>query len=175
MQEDEQQACKQSHQPASGINGTFGDSPGQVLTLCVGGTLYTTTLGTLTAVPGSYLAILFGDSLWQPSSLLPGSQTPFIDRDGDLFRYVLAYLRFVRNCSCEHQQQLMLPDSPMQLQQLKAEADFYGLPGKSWLQIPSQWHFPGSSRNQQQLLLCMHMHMCSVHYRVRTSVPATAY
>jgi hypothetical protein len=134
MQEHEQQACKQGHQPAVGFDETFSDCPGQVLTLCVGGTLYSTTLGTLTAVPGSYLAILFGDSLWQPSSLLPGSNTPFIDRDGDLFRYVLAYLRFVRNCSSEHQhQQLMLPDSPMQLQQLKAEADFYGLPGTSWL------------------------------------------
>lgn len=101
-----------------------------VVTLCVGGCSYTTTLGTLTAVPSSYLAILFGDqSLWRPSSTFPGSDTPFIDRDGELFRFVLAYLRSVRDCA-QQQQPLLLPDSPLQLQQLKAEADFYGLPGE---------------------------------------------
>lgn len=102
----------------------------QVVTLCVGGTLYSTTRGTLTAVAGSYLAILFGDdSDWQPTSVLPGSQTPFIDRDGELFRFVLAYLRTVKHC--QHQQPLLLlPDNPMHLQQLRAEADFYVLPGR---------------------------------------------
>lgn len=89
--------------------------------------MFTTTLGTLTAVPGSYLSILFGGGNWKPSSMLPGSSTPFIDRDGELFRYVLAYLRSIRN---QHQQQhILLPDTPGQLQQLKAEADFFGLPG----------------------------------------------
>lgn len=102
--------------------------PQQVVSLCVGGRCYQTTIGTLTAVPGSYLAILFdSDNPWQPSSVLPGSQMPFIDRDGELFRFVLAYLRAVRDT---HQPALvMLPDTPAQLQQLKAEADFYGLPG----------------------------------------------
>lgn len=103
-------------------------SPEQVITLCVGGSSYSTTLATLTAVPGSYLAILFDShSPWQPSSVLPACQTPFIDRDGELFRFVLAYLRSVRDA---HAQPLvLLPDNPVQLQQLKAEADFYGLPG----------------------------------------------
>jgi hypothetical protein len=106
-------------------------SADHVVTLCVGGSSYTTTLGTLTAVPSSYLAILFGDqSLWRPSSTFPGSDIPFIDREGELFRFVLAYLRSVRDCP-QQQQPLLLPDSPLQLQQLKAEADFYGLPGKA--------------------------------------------
>lgn len=102
-------------------------SASSVRTLCVGGTTFSTTLGTLTAVPDSYLGILFGgSSTWGPSSLLPDG-TPFIDRDADLFRYVLSYLRSLRDCC---QQPLPLPDSPVQLQQLKAEADFYGLPGE---------------------------------------------
>lgn len=104
------------------------DTPEQVVTLCVGGAMYSTTIGTLTAVPTSYLAVLFGDNDWRPTSVVPGSQTPFIDRDGELFRFVLAYLRTVRDCQ-QQQQPLLLPDNPMQLQQLKAEADYYGLPG----------------------------------------------
>lgn len=103
----------------------------QVVTLCVGGALYTTTLSTLTAVPGSYLDVLLGSSSsWGPSSLLPDSQTPFIDRDGELFRFVLAYLRWVKDyCAAAGPPLLPLPDDPVQLQQLRAEADFYGLPG----------------------------------------------
>lgn len=127
MQAQEHKAARRgSLQPLKHLS-NLKVSPAQVVTLCVGGTVFSTTLSTLTAVPGSYLAILFGDSDWQPSSLLPGSETPFIDRDGDLFRYVLAYLRTVRDC--DHQQLLILPDSPVQMQQLRAEADFYGLPG----------------------------------------------
>lgn len=164
MQEHEQQACKQGYQADSWTKGTSRGFAEQVLTLCVGGTTYSTTPGTLTAVPGSYLAILFGNSPWQPSSLLPGSQTPFIDRDGELFRFVLAYLRFLRNCSCDsQQQQLMLPDSSTQLQQLKAEADFYGLPGTSetvFLYSQSCFSPPSSKQlpyqNQQHCYACMY-------------------
>jgi hypothetical protein len=126
----------QDHMAAEHSNGNLrnmemsNQSADDVVSFCVGGTSYATTLGTLTAVPSSYLAILFGDqSLWQPSSTLPGSSTPFIDRDGELFRFVLAYLRSVRDCA-QQQQPVLLPDNPLQLQQLKAEADFYGLPGE---------------------------------------------
>jgi hypothetical protein len=51
-----------------------------VVRLNVGGTSFATSLGTLTAVPGSYFAALFGSGHWSPS-VVPGSQTPFIDRD----------------------------------------------------------------------------------------------
>jgi hypothetical protein len=101
----------------------------EVVTLCVGGTVYSSTRTTLTAVPDSYLAVLFGSSHWRPSILLPDSQTPFIDRDGGLFRYILAYLRSL-NSNCQLRQQLaLLPTDALQLQLLKAEAEFYGLPG----------------------------------------------
>jgi hypothetical protein len=51
-----------------------------VIRLNVGGTSFATSLGTLTAVPGSYFAALFGSGHWSPS-VVPGSQTPFIDRE----------------------------------------------------------------------------------------------
>lgn len=103
----------------------MSSSPEEVITVCVGGTLYSTTLGVIMAVPGSYLAVLFGSRHWTPSSLLPDSKTPFINRDGEAFRYVLSYLRSLQGAG----ECLLLPDSPQQLQQLQAEADFYGLPG----------------------------------------------
>lgn len=58
--------------------GTAAEST--VIRLNVGGTSFATSLGTLTAVPGSYFAALFGSGHWSPS-VVPGSQTPFIDRD----------------------------------------------------------------------------------------------
>lgn len=51
-----------------------------VVTLCVGGTEFATTQATLAAAPGSYLAALFSGR-WTPSVFVPGTTTPFIDRD----------------------------------------------------------------------------------------------
>lgn len=114
-------ACMQ--QPA------MSQTPNTVVNLCVGGKAFSTTLSTLAAVQGSYLATLFDSGRWQPSSLVPGTSTPFIDRDGGLFEHVLAYLRHVRDGL--PLQQLVLPEHPLQLQQLQAEAEFYGLPGEA--------------------------------------------
>lgn len=56
------------------------DADNRVITLCVGGTEFSTTQATLTAAPGSYLAVLFGGR-WTPSVFKPGTQVPFVDRD----------------------------------------------------------------------------------------------
>ena len=83
------------------------------VTVNVGGTVYMTTLATLTRVEGSMLGALaeaFDDEVL------------FIDRDGPCFRYVLNYLRdpFAKP---------LLPRDPAERNQLARETDFYGLPG----------------------------------------------
>ena len=83
-------------------------NPTGAITVNVGGTVYTTTLATLTRVEGSMLGAL--------AEALSDDEVLFIDRDGPSFRYVLNYLRdpFAKKP--------LVPRDP-------AEADFYGLPG----------------------------------------------
>ena len=83
------------------------------ITVNVGGTVYMTTLATLTRVEGSMLGALaeaFDDEVL------------FIDRDGPCFRYVLNYLR-------DPFKTPLLPRDPTERDQLAREADFYGIPG----------------------------------------------
>jgi len=84
------------------------------ITVNVGGTVYMTTLSTLTRVEGSMLGAL--------AEALSDDEVLFIDRDGPSFRYVLNYLRdpFAKP---------LLPRDPTELDQLARETDFYGLPG----------------------------------------------
>ena len=84
------------------------------ITVNVGGTVYMTTLATLTRVEGSMLGAL--------AEALSDGEVLFIDRDGPSFRYVLNYLRdpFAKP---------LLPRDPTERDQLAREADFYGLPG----------------------------------------------
>ena len=84
------------------------------ITVNVGGTVYMTTLATLTRVEGSMLGAL--------AEALSDDEVLFIDRDGPSFRYVLNYLRdpFAKP---------LLPRDPAELDQLARETDFYGLPG----------------------------------------------
>ena len=84
------------------------------ITVNVGGTVYMTTLATLTRVEGSMLGAL--------AEALSDDEVLFIDRDGPSFRYVLNYLRdpFAKP---------LLPRDPAERDQLAREADFYGLPG----------------------------------------------
>ena len=84
------------------------------ITVNVGGTVYTTTLATLTRVEGSMLGAL--------AEALSDDEVLFIDRDGPSFRYVLNYLR-------DPSFKPLLPRDPTELDQLAREADFYGLPG----------------------------------------------
>ncbi|KAF8056379.1 KCTD3 [Scenedesmus sp. PABB004] len=105
---------------AGGAAGAQGDGDEAVVRLCVGGARFATTRATLTAAPGSYLATLFGGR-WEPATV--GGEV-FIDRDPDSFKWVLSYLRWLRGGGT-----LVLPDAPLALRQLRAEADFLGLPG----------------------------------------------
>ncbi|CAH0373838.1 unnamed protein product [Pelagomonas calceolata] len=60
-------------------------NPAGAVTVNVGGTVYMTTLATLTRVEGSMLGAL--------AEALSDGEVLFIDRDGPSFRYVLNYLR----------------------------------------------------------------------------------
>ncbi|XP_059150667.1 BTB/POZ domain-containing protein KCTD6-like [Physella acuta] len=84
-----------------------------VLTLNVGGVLYTTTTATLLKFPESMLGSLLGRGM--PSTKDANGHL-FIDRDGHTFRHILNFLR----CS-----QLCLPANFKELDLLSAEADFY--------------------------------------------------
>ena len=89
-------------------------NPTGAVTVNVGGTVYTTTLATLTRVEGSMLGAL--------AEALSDDEVLFIDRDGPSFRYVLNYLRdpFAKP---------LVPRDPTDRDQLAREVDFYGLPG----------------------------------------------
>jgi len=63
---------------------------GDVVTLNVGGVLYTTTLGTLCAEPGSMLAAMFSG---RHTIVTDKDGNPFLDRDGQSFKHILNYLR----------------------------------------------------------------------------------
>lgn len=84
-----------------------------VVSLNVGGTIYTASLTTLTRYPKSMLAAMFSGRLPLETD---ANGNYFIDRDGKLFRFVLNFLRT---------SQLNLPKGFDELEQLKQEADFY--------------------------------------------------
>ncbi len=84
-----------------------------IVTLNVGGYLYTTSLTTLTKYPDSMLGAMF-------SGRMPSAQDHhghyLIDRDGVLFRYILNFLRTSA---------LTLPDEFKEIDLLVKEAEFY--------------------------------------------------
>ncbi|XP_023268243.1 BTB/POZ domain-containing protein kctd15-like [Seriola lalandi dorsalis] len=57
----------------------------------VGGHMYTSSLATLTKYPESRISRLFNGT--EPIVLDSLKQHYFIDRDGDIFRYILSFLR----------------------------------------------------------------------------------
>ncbi|KAJ8038632.1 BTB/POZ domain-containing protein KCTD6 [Holothuria leucospilota] len=93
-----------------------GYSKDSYVCLNVGGTLYSTTLSTLTSVSDSMLESMFREGI-------PATQDPdghiFIDRDGTMFRYVLNFMRDKKLC---------LPSTFVEYDQLLAEAEFFQLP-----------------------------------------------
>lgn len=82
--------------------------------LIVGGLSYTTSHETLTKYPESLFPKLLAGGVPKINST-----TCFLDRDGQLFRHVLNFLRTGRLC---------LPKSFDEHAQLRVEAEFYGLP-----------------------------------------------
>lgn len=89
----------------------------EVVTLNVGGTLYTTTRATLAKYADSMIGAMFGGH-YVPTAL-DQQGNYFIDRDGCLFRHVLNFLR---------SGQLCLPQGFKDFDLLEAEADFYQIP-----------------------------------------------
>lgn len=85
----------------------------EIVKLNVGGVVYTTTRATLCKHPNSMLGAMFNGSM---STHLDENGCVFIDRDGEMFKFILNYLR----CS-----RLTLPNDFRDLDLLSAEADFY--------------------------------------------------
>ncbi|KAJ1523496.1 hypothetical protein ONE63_001348 [Megalurothrips usitatus] len=82
----------------------------------VGGTIYTSSLETLTKYPESRLAKLFNGSV--PIVLDSLKQHYFIDRDGGMFRHVLNFMRNSR---------LLIPDTFTDLDLLLEEARYFDI------------------------------------------------
>ncbi|KAL5111725.1 BTB/POZ domain-containing protein KCTD16 [Taenia crassiceps] len=91
----------------------------KVVDLNVGGWLYSTQIGTLTTVSGSKLTRWFNGS---SANTLPldSKGRAFIDRNGEIFSYILDFLRDPKST--------VFPESPTTLERLRIEAEFYELP-----------------------------------------------
>lgn len=89
----------------------------EVVTLNVGGVNYNTTRSTLTKYPDSMLGAMFSGQFVPTAFDTQGNY--FIDRDGEMFRHVLNFLRSGRLC---------IPQSFQDFDLLEAEADFYQIP-----------------------------------------------
>ncbi|XP_015174379.1 PREDICTED: BTB/POZ domain-containing protein KCTD12 [Polistes dominula] len=87
----------------------------KIVDLNVGGVSYTTTLETLTKDSTSRLGLLFIQNSPIPKD---SSGKYFFDRDGNLFRYILDYLR---------DEIIVLPEGLKECERLRNEADYYGL------------------------------------------------
>lgn len=84
-----------------------------LVSLNVGGEIYTTTLDTLTRCRDSMLGAMFTGQI---PVVKDNRGNIFIDRDGKVFRYILNFLR---------SSALDLPDSFSELALLRREADFF--------------------------------------------------
>lgn len=102
----------------------------RVIQLNIGGTGYTTTMRTLFRESDSFFPQLFAENGLEKysnvaSKLSDGSI--FVDRDGELFMYILDYLRSGK---------LILPDNFKETARLREEVIFYQLEGLSQLLTP---------------------------------------
>merc|ERR1712117_39880 len=91
---------------------------GQVITLNVGGTLFTTTITTLTKYPNSLLAAMFEPDSERPPARKDKEGNFFIDGEPKPFEMILRFLR---------RGKLTEDIDGCTLEQLELEADYYGL------------------------------------------------
>ena len=84
-----------------------------IMRLNVGGMIYTTSRSTLCKYPDSMLGAMFGGKF---EMIYDDAGCAFIDRDGDMFRHVLNFLRTGR---------LLLSKEFNDFDLLEVEADFY--------------------------------------------------
>lgn len=93
-------------------------SSGDIVTLNVGGSVFTTSRSTLTREPNSFLAKIFATEN-QSKIVRDSSGNIFLDRDGTYFRYILNYLR--------SETALSLPKTNSARNELLIESRYYGL------------------------------------------------
>merc|ERR1712117_97739 len=91
---------------------------GQVITLNVGGTVFTTTIATLTKYPNSLLAAMFNQESERPPARKDDNGNFFIDAEPEPFKFILRFLR---------RGKLSQYIDGRTLEQLEWEADYYGL------------------------------------------------
>ena len=91
---------------------------GEVITLNVGGTLFTTTMATLTKYPNSLLAAMFEPGSERPPARKDKEGNYFIDGEPKPFEMILRFLR---------RGKLTEDIDGCTLEQLELEADYYGL------------------------------------------------
>lgn len=96
----------------------------------VGGTIYTSSLETLTKYPDSRLAKLFNGTI--PIVLDSLKQHYFIDRDGGMFRHIL---NFMRNSK------LLIPEDFADIDLLLEEARYFEIGRKFFFQKIVDWKF----------------------------------
>ena len=65
---------------------------GEVISINVGGTLFVTSVATLTQYPNSMLAAMFDPKSELPPARKDGHGNYFIDRDPEAFRVILSFL-----------------------------------------------------------------------------------
>ena len=90
------------------------------VTLSVGGNIFTTTTSTLTRYPETMLGAMFSG---RHALIQDKNGAYFIDRDGRHFHEILNFLRGSTASTPESMAQL----SPRSLEELRVEADFYGM------------------------------------------------
>ena len=91
---------------------------GEVITLNVGGTLFTTTMATLTKYPNSLLAAMFEPGSERPPARKDKEGNFFIDGEPKPFETILRFLR---------RGKLTEDIDGCTLEKLELEADYYGL------------------------------------------------
>ena len=91
---------------------------GEVITLNVGGTFFTTTVTTLTKYPNSLLAAMFEPESERPPARKDNQGNFFIDGEPEPFKMILRFLR---------RGKLTEDIDSCTLEQLELEADYYGL------------------------------------------------
>jgi hypothetical protein len=87
--------------------------------LDVGGTQYHTSRSNLCKFPGSRLEVMFSG---RHRLVKTERECVFIDRDGTLFRYVIAFLR---------DDEVVLPEDPLERAMVALEFEYFGLPNIS--------------------------------------------
>lgn len=115
------------HIPGENTTAMYDDD---IVKLNIGGTMFSTFLGTLRTYPNSSLARLFEDPIEAPRDSRDGSY--FLDRNGSLFGLILDYLRGGS---------LVVPRDPVQYNILRQEICYYGLPIADQLPVvqPALW------------------------------------